>query len=184
MKFLLPVAVFLCVMLVHLLMREFPSLPDRFQYLPDLAIAGVSAVVILRLVTSRGLSRIPLRYWIVFLCFLYVVISGLILNKVSPGVIVGGIRFYFKYLPLVLLPFAFDYSQADAKRLFKVLAVLALLQALLALRQRFSEYSNVVTGDVITGSLGSSTSLSLFAIGMIIYVVALFVDKRIGWRRR
>ena len=183
MKFLLPATVFLCVFLVHFVMHEFPSLPDRLQYLPDVPIAGVCAIVIGRLVATGRLSQIPLRYWIVFLCFLYVVVSGLILNEVSPGVVVGGIRFYFKYIPLFLLPFAFDYSPADAKRIFKMLSVLALIQIPLALRQRFSEYSGIVSGDVITGSLGSSTSLSLFAIGMIVYVVALFVDKRISLMR-
>ena len=180
MKFLLPASVFVSAFFVHFLMHEFPALPDRFQYLPDLPIVGLGAIVVIRLVASRRFSQIPIRYWLVMLCFLYVIVSGLILNEVSPDVVFGGIRFYFKYVPLFLLPFAFDYSQADIKRLFVLLAALALIQVPLAFRQRFSEFSHLATGDVITGSLGSSTSLSLFAIGMVVFLVALFVDKRVS----
>ena len=180
MKFLLPASVFLSVFFVHFMMDTFPSLPDRFQYMPDLAIAGVAAIVVARLVATRRFSRLPMRYWLAFLCFLYVIVAGLILNEVSPGVVFGGVRFYFKYVPLFLLPFAFDYSQADSKRLFVLVGALALIQIPLALHQRFFEYSDTISGDVITGSLGSSTSLSLFAIGMIIFVVALFLDTRVN----
>ena len=110
---------------------------------------------------------IPLRYWLLFLGFPDVAISAAVVNGVSPDVTIGGIRFYFRYIPLFLLPFAFDYSDKDLRRLFILLVALALVQIPVAFKQRFIEYAKVVSGDVITGTLSLSTSLTLFCIGMI-----------------
>ena len=182
MKFLLPTGVFLAVFFVDLLMRTFPALPSSFKYLPDLSIAVSGAFAIAKIVLTGRVGLIPLRYWLLFLGFSYVAISAVVVNDVSPDVTIGGIRFYFRYVPLFLLPFAFDYSDKDLRRLFVLFVTLALVQIPVAFKQRFVEYTKERSGDLITGTLSLSTSLTLFCVGMIIVVLALYVDKRLSIR--
>ena len=181
-KLILPASVFMVILLVNFLQQEIPSLPTRIQYVPDAVIAGLTAIVIARLIVMRGLAIVPLRYWLVFLAFVYVVASGTILNGVSPDVTFAGIRFYFKYVPLFLLPFAYEYSEKDIRRLYLLLGAFALIQIPVAFRQRFVTFTDVYTagtGDVITGTLSLSTSLSVFLVGAIVIMAAFYLDKRI-----
>ena len=178
MKFVLPASVFIAVFFNHYLMHEFPSLPNRFQYLSDLIIVAVGAVVILRVTLLRRVRLIPIGYWLVFIAFTYVVVAGAVVNHVSPEITFAGIRFYFKYVPLFLIPIAYDYDARDVKRLWIMLIALSLLQLPVALHQRFIEYSGDPSGDKIAGTLGLSTSLSLFLVAMITVVAALYIDKQ------
>lgn len=180
MKFLLPASVFVAVFFNHYLMHEFPSLPNRFQYLSDLIIVAVGAVVILRVTLLRRVRLIPIGYWCAFLAFTYVVIASAIVNHVSPEITFAGIRFYFKYVPLFLIPIAYDYDARDVKRLWIMLIGLSLLQLPAALHQRFVEYRWDPSGDKIAGTLGLSTSLSLVLVAMITVSAALYIDKKIS----
>jgi hypothetical protein len=179
-KFLLPASVFVAVFFNHYLMHEFPSLPNRFQYLSDLIIVAVGAVVILRVTLLRRVRLIPIGYWLAFLAFTYVVVASAIVNHVSPEITFAGIRFYFKYVPLFLIPIAYDYDARDVKRLWIMLIGLSLLQLPAAFHQRFIEYSGDLSGDKIAGTLGLSTSLSLFLVAMITVAAALYIDKKIS----
>jgi hypothetical protein len=182
-KFAFPATTFLAVLSLYFIMENYPSLPNRITYVPDAIIACVTGVVLLRLLITRRLVLVPLRYWLLFIGFVYVVVSGSILNAVRPDVTFAGVRFYFKYVPLFLLPFAFDYSDKDIKRLLTLLAGIALLQVPIAFRQRFFVFTDSKTlgsGDVITGSLGGSGNLSLFLVGAIIMLTALYLDKHVS----
>ena len=140
-------------------------------------------MVLLRLLVTRRLLDVPLRYWLLFLGFVYIVVSGSILNEVRPDVTFAGVRFYFKYIPLFLLPFAFDYSEKDVRRLLILLAGFALVQVPIAFRQRFFVFTDAKTlgsGDVITGTLGGSGNLSLFLVGGIVLLTAFYLDRRVS----
>jgi len=182
-KFWLPASAFVSAFFVHFVMHEFPFLPTRFRYLPELAIALCAVVAIPRLVALRRFGLVPLRYWMVFFLFTYVVVSAAIINHVSSEVTFAGIRFYYRYVPLFLLPFAFDYAPRDVKRLFMLLIALMLIQLPVAFHQRFVEYAfDPQNGDVISGTLSLSTSLSLLSVGMITMVVALYISRHIGFK--
>ena len=182
MKFLLPAGVIIAVFFVHLVMHEFPQLPPRVQYVPELLIGLCGAICLARLVALRRFGLVPLRYWVVFFVFTYVVVSSAIVNHVAPDVTFAGIRFYFRYVPLFLLPFAFDYDERDVRRLGILLVVLALIQVPVAFKQRFIEYVAAVdrSGDAISGTLSLSNSLSLFSVGMITMTAAFYIARRMG----
>jgi len=78
----------------------------------------------------------------------------------------AGIRTYFKYVPLFLIPFAYAYSQRDLNILFRIVVLLALVQIPVAFYQRFVEYSKLLTGDVVTGTfgVGGSGTLSILLV--------------------
>ena len=180
MKTLLPASVFFAISLVTALLDQFPSLPNRIQYVPDLIAAFVGSIVVARIVLLGRIGLIPLRYWLVFVGFLYVVACGSILNHLSPDVAFAGIRYYFKYVPLFLLPFAFDYSAKDIQRLFGVVIVLALLQIPFAFHQRFFEFATELSGDVVRGTTGSSGGLAVLGVALVLVVFALYLDSRIS----
>lgn len=179
----MPAGVFVFTFAVNFLMHEFPELPDRFRYGPDALLAFVGAVVAARLIVTRRFTSIPIGYWVVSLGFTYVVICAAVVNDVSPEATFGGFRFFYKYVPLFLLPFAYNYTETDVKRLFMLVMGMTILQIPVALRQRFQEYAvDNLSGDVVTGSLSVSGSLSLLSVGTIAMVVAFYLSRRIGGR--
>ena len=180
MKILLPGSVIFAISLLTVLKDEILSLPTRAQYVPDLVVAFVGSIVVARIVLLGRIGLIPLRYWLVFLGFLYVVVCGSILNHLSPDVAFAGIRFYFKYVPLFLLPFAFDYSEKDVNRLFGLVVVLALVQIPLAVRQRFFKFATELSGDVVTGTTGSSGGLAVLGVALVLVVLAFYLDSRVS----
>ncbi len=157
-----------------------PNSPTRAQYVPDLVVGLVGSIVIARIVLLGRIGLIPVRYWLVFLGFLYIAISGGVLNDLSPDVAVAGIRFYFRYVPLFLLPFAFDYSEKDIKRLFVLIVTLAFIQVPLALRQRFLKFASDPSGDIVTGSMGSSGGLAVLGVALILVLLAFYLDSKIS----
>lgn len=179
MKTFLPASLILVLSVLNVLKEEFAALPSRSQYIPDLVVAMIGAIVVARIVLLGRVALIPLRYWLVFLGFLYVVVSGAVLNDLSPDVAFAGIRFYFKYVPLFLLPFAFEYSEKDIKRLFTIVMVLAFVQIPLAFRQRFFTYADLLSGDVVTGTTASSGGLAVLGVALLMVVLAYYFDARV-----
>ncbi len=183
MKIWLPGCIFLAQSMFNLLKDEFPTLPGRAQYVPDIVTAAIGAIVIARIVLLGRMRSFPVSYWLVFFGFVYIVVCGSVLNKLSPDVAFAGIRFYFRYVPIFLLPFAFDYSERDIKRLFAVVMVLAFVQIPLALRQRFFSHVDLLSGDVVRGTTSSSGGLAVLGVTLVLVVLAYFLDGRMTSRR-
>ncbi len=153
MKLTLPLSIFVVTFLVGFVLQRFPGLPRQFIYIPDMVVGLVGSIVIVRIIATKRLGRVPLRYLLVFTAFCYVVVCGALVNGLAPGVLFAGLRTYFKYVPLFLIPFAYDYSRRDIEKLFVGLLVLALLQIPVALYERFDLYRGLPSGDVVTGTL-------------------------------
>jgi hypothetical protein len=185
MKHILPIAAFVPLFTVYYLLNEYPTLPPRILYVPDLVAGAVGAIVLVRLVATQRIFAVPLKYLIAFLGFCYVVVSAAVLNDVSAAVTFAGVRNYFKYVPLFLLPFAYVYSPNDVRKQLMVVLLVALVQIPLSFFQKFVEYSWENTGDVVNGTMGAGGSgrLSIFLVATITMVVAQFLGKRIsfGW---
>ena len=174
MKNVLPISLFIVLLSLKLL-------PGVFRWVPDILI-GVIAVIVISRVTINRSMKIPVVYLFVFSLFLLVVISGVILNQVSPDVIFAGVRTYFKYIPVFLLGMVYDYTKDDLKKQFIVLIVIGLLQVPLVFWQRFVQYRYTYSGDAITGSLNSSNSLSIMMIALVFMLIALFLQKHITFK--
>ena len=184
MKSLLPLSVFVSTFLISFAIQRVPGIPKQFVYFPDLVIGCVASFVVVRLIATKRLGRIPLRYVLLFSAFCYVVISGALVNHLSPEVLFAGLRTYFKYVPLFLLPFAYDYSDRDIKYQFVALLCLGLLQIPVSFYQRFIQYRDSHRVDVITGTLagGGSGTLSIVLVSMVTAIIALYLGKRISVR--
>ncbi len=181
MKNITPLAVLLLTMITDYLRLSIPSAPSAILYLPDLTLAIISISLIARLIWQRSWATIPIRYWVLFLGFVYVCIAGLVMNNVSGDTAFAGFRLYFRFLPLFLLPLVYVYESKDISFQLKVLSGFLILQIPITLYQRFVESAGVITGDGVVGTLGSSSSLALIASFAIAATAAHYLDKRISF---
>ena len=169
---------FFVIFFTGLLTEQLKVLPNVLVWLPDLFAFGLALFVVPRIIARKSF-KIPLKYLVAFFAFMYVVISGIVLNEISSETIIAGIRNYFKYTFIFLLPLAYDYSEVDLVKQFKVLLLLGLIQVPMTFLQRFVLYPNLETGDVISGTVLKTTSLTIIMIGLIIFLIALYLKKTI-----
>ena len=177
-KNVLPIVMFLVIFFSDFLTIQYGILPKIFFFLPDAFAFGIAVFVIPRIIARKSF-KIPIKYLLLFFAFVYVVISGIILNEISAETIIAGIRSYFKYIFIFLLPLAYDYSGADLVKQFKVLIILGLLQIPVSFIERFVLHVDKGSGDIITGTLAKSTSLTIMMIGFILMFLALYLRKNI-----
>lgn len=171
----LPAALFLSLFVSPVLATRVGALGR----LTDGVIALVAVAVVWRMIRSGTARAVPFGYLVVFLLFLYVTAAGAVLNEVASLTAVAGIRSYFKYVPLFLLPFAFRYTGSDLRFQFAILMALAMLQLPVSFWQRFVDQRDVFTGDGITGTLTVSSSLSVLLVSLIAVLTALYLRHKI-----
>ena len=125
---------------------------------------------------------IPAKYALLFFLLLLHVVSGIILNDVDEGVVVGGIRTYFKYIPLFLIPAIF---WSEGWKVFdnKVLLIIALTQLPAAVLQRFVFFAGGGTGDVVRGTAATGSMMSIFLLACIVYVVGRYLAGKMSGAR-
>lgn len=168
---------FLVIFLVEA--RFFPFTIRAVSLLPDVLSMVATVVVVLALGKNKTL-HVSTKYVVFFLLFGLHLLNGAIINAVQPGAFAVGLRVYLKYIPFFFIPAVYEFSDQQIKHQLKFLLVLALLQLPVVLFQRFVQFKGILTGDVITGTLGGSGTLSLFLIGVIAMVFAFYLKKRIS----
>jgi len=144
----------------------------------------ISGLILLLVILKVGVDRsmvIPRSYVILGLLAGLHGLAGMLLNFVEPGVILNGLRPHLKWIPIFLLPMVFQVSARQLRTVLACVLALAVIQTPLALYQRFVEFKDVPTGDVITGTLGfgGSGALSILLVGVISIVVAFYAAQRI-----
>jgi hypothetical protein len=105
---------------------------------------------------------------------------GFIVQDMSAGAIVAGIRAHIKFVPFLLLPAVFRFTPEQLRTQFAVLLVLFFSQAPLALYQRFIEFADAMqSGDPVRGTATTSSALSMLMMCGITAVVALYLHRKI-----
>jgi hypothetical protein len=153
--------------------RVLTLLPEALSFL-------ILVVVLVRLAAHKSLSLGP-KYLILGILVLLHVLTGLIVNSVAPGILLTGLRPYVKWLPVFLLPMVYPFSEKEIGGQLRLVLGLSIIQCPIALYQRFVQYRGVATGDVVTGTLGSSASgaLSVFMLSVIAVLLAYFIRGRV-----
>lgn len=153
-------------------------IPRSLTWLPELLSMLVTAIVIAQLGRLKG-SVIPGKYKLFILLLVANTLVGIIINLAPSGAIVSGIRVYFKYLPFFFLPFVYDFSERQIRVQLIFLFLLLLLQTPLALLQRLVIYAGWQTGDIVRGSIGSSSVLSIIMASAVAVLMAMFLTGRV-----
>jgi hypothetical protein len=153
--------------------------PSSFAYLSDLLSGIVALCVAARLVATRRLY-VEKHYVLLFCGIGLAMLCTILWQAPSAGAVTMGLRHYFKLLPLLLLPAVFEFTPRQLKVQLAVVVLIFLLQAPIALYQRFIEYaSEMHNGDLITGSFGSSGALGFLMAGGIAFVTCAYLRGQI-----
>lgn len=148
---------------------------------PELLAAITFVIVAVYASVHRSFFLHP-KYLVIFLLFILLIVAGILVNDVSPGTIVSGMTIYLKYLPFFFIPIIYRFSENDFQKHLKFILFIALAQLPIALYQRLIQYAGVSTGDLTTGTVLISSALSLFLIGTMAIVLALYIKKRLDLR--
>ncbi len=112
--------------------------------------------------------------------YIVVITVGIIINGFTQKTIIYGMRTYFRVLPFFLLPAIYGISDWEFKKQLKFLFPFLLLQCPIAVFQRFIQFRGVKSGDVVTGTLGVCSILSMTMIFSIAILFGLYLNKKIG----
>ena len=151
-----------------------------FTFIPEIFSLLVALVVVGRSIALRQWAQ-PLSYVWIFVAFILVCMIGLVAEAVDPGPLVFGLRNYFKFFPLLLLPAVYNFSDKQLSVLLGIYLLMAALQVPLAYFQRFVQFSDSMhTGDPITGSVTVSSSLTMVLCLAIALVITLYIHRKIA----
>jgi len=157
---------------LEVISRYFVLIPELFSLIIAVSIVAQSLVL-------RQWAQ-PVRYVWLIVTFVLVCLIGAVAETVSPGPLISGIREYFKFLPLLFLPAVYEFSDKQLKVLLGTFLFMAALQVPLAFYQRFVQFSHMMhTGDPITGTVTTSSSLTIVLCLAIALVMTLYVHRKV-----
>lgn len=155
-------------------------LPGMAKYSFELISAIVLLYVVILGVRSR-FENIRTPYILIFGTLVVVIICGIVLNTVAPGPMFQGMRNYLRPIPLFFLPAIYAFTDRQLRTQLQLLLVIALIQIPTSLLERMGTIAiGGITGDTTVGTLQSSSFLSIFEIGGICIVVAMFLRKQLS----
>jgi len=163
-----------------LLVQLFPF--TLIKILPDIFAILLFFII---LINKKYLNKIKnLKIIIILLFFSF---FSFLLSNSNLNIYFAGIRNYFKFIPIFLVPIIIDKKNQKilAKRIISIFVFFAFLQVPVAIFQRFFLYGGVSTGDVITGTLGNNASglLTFFQFFAILLYLSLYQKGLISLRR-
>jgi hypothetical protein len=155
-------------------------LPGSVKFLPEM-FSGLVAVYVLVQGISTRFKYVRTEYWLVFGAAATVLVCGVIANSVSPGPILSGMRYYARAIPFFFLPLVYPFSEDEIWKQMRFLCGIALLQLPLAVYQKYELVSDFrFTGDFVFGTLMLSSSMTLYLIVGIGFLIALYLRKSIS----
>ena len=149
------------------------------RILPDLGSGLLLVAILFSFANTKRLVVSP-KYVIVGAILLLHMILGAISNSVPPGAFVGGLRAYFAFVPLFLLPAVYEFSEEELKNYFKFVLLLCLVQVPISVYQRAFIFPVTPTGDVVRGMFPSGAIMSTFLIGGIAVLLAMLLRGRLS----
>lgn len=150
--------------------------PRIVSWSPEIISAFAMVVVAIRLGTDRSIV-IPQKYIFWFGVMFVLIFAGIVTNTVQSGAVFAGLRTYFRYAPIFLLPIVYHFSDEQIKGQLKFVLIVALLQVPVAVYQYL--FRPNLSGDHIVGTVGAPGALSIFLVGTIGMMTAFLVKGKI-----
>ncbi len=172
----------LSVFFLYFLHHNLGVIPRFLTWIPELLAMAALFLFVLHAAINRQYFIAP-KYFGLIVLYLLVIFTGMILHGTSMVSAVAGLRFYLKHLPFFLLPAVWAFSdKALVKQLSFLLPVL-LFQFPIAVFQRLYHLKKWHTGDVVTGTLATSSELSIVMICTMAIVFAFYLKGRLSLKR-
>jgi hypothetical protein len=161
-------------------LTENQLIPQLLTNLTDLCAILVFFAFMLEAVRGEGF-KFPVKYVLYATLLMLLVAFSALVNQKGIGSIMLGVKIYFAYIPFFLLPFACRFDEEKIKHFLKALFVIALIQVPLALFQRFVQHADRMhNGDIIFGTLGISSFLSMFLVSTMALLMGFYLRKHLG----
>jgi hypothetical protein len=110
------------------------------------------------------------------------IVAGLAINGGNPLYIIIGMRNHLKFIPILLLPTIYNFSEKEVKNIISLIVLFLIVQVPITIYQRFFQFSGILTGDVITGTVGEASVLTIILIMGISIVFAFYLSKKISFK--
>jgi hypothetical protein len=169
---------FFSVFSLEFLNLQLGIVPRFVTWLPELIAIGISLIIAIMFAINKRIY-LDKKYLVLIVSYCAVIAIGIFLNSVPAGKIFMGLRVYFKHLPFFLLPAVYSLTETQFKRQMMVVLPLLLLQCPMSLYQRLIQFRGVLTGDVITGTLESSTPLTMILVCSVALLFGFYLKKKI-----
>ena len=111
-----------------------------------------------------------------------IITISVLYNKVNAGPLIQGIRRYFKVIPFLLLPIVYPLNKKELNLIYILILIFCCIQLPFSLWQRFILSKNLVTGDLVTGTLGHGASgfLSIILTTAIGFITSFYINKKMS----
>ena len=159
-------------------LHKYNLAPKQVTWFPDM-LSALVVIIILFLITKGMSIKLSLAYWLLFSFIALHMLFGVILNEVQAGPIFAGIRKYLKYLPFFFLPLVYSFSDSQIKNQLQFILLFIIFQLPLIMYQRFVQGAGGTSGDVVRGTFGTSSYLSIFLICAFAVTLALYLKNKI-----
>ena len=111
---LLIIPLFVSLFVAEYFARQLAVVPGYLALLPELFSAAAFLVVLARLLGGKRCAM-DFRYGAFLALYLFIIVFGFVLQSMTPGAVVVGLRNYLKYLPFFLLPMLLPISVRQLK---------------------------------------------------------------------
>jgi hypothetical protein len=119
-------------------LHRYGVISRHLTWLPEV-ISLIALLIVIAYGARNKTVNLSIAYLVIFGLLAVHIVCGVILNSVSTGPIVTGIRTYLKYLPFFFLPIVYEFTPQEMKRQLQLLLIIALAQLPIALYQRLVE---------------------------------------------
>lgn len=127
--------------------------------------------------------RIPLKYGLLLFFYLVHILFGFLLNDITTWTMLAGLRIYFKFIPIFIVPIIYPFTEKAFRNLLLWIYALTMVQLPVVLWQKFVQFASHTGGDRMGGTLGVSTSgvLAIFLISIISFLIAFYYKDEISF---
>ena len=177
---LLVISTIITCFFVDYLARKLNVISPYFILLPEL-LAGVALLVVIARVLAGKRLLLDARYILFLVLLLFTIAMGAVAQAVPSGAVVSGLRDYVRFLPFFLLPAIYPFTGRQIKAQLVVLGVILAVQVPLAVYQRFFAFADRMhTGDVVTGTMTDSGTLSIMMVVGVAGLTVLYLKRRLS----
>ncbi len=171
---------FLNVFFADWLAFKIKVIPRIFTWVPEFASIIITLYILFKWSTEKRFDC-SIKYVFLVVFLFITILCGFLLNGVSSGVMISGMRIYLRYFPFFFLPAVWDIDSKQLLGLSKFILFLALLQLPIVIYQRFFKYKYFLSGDMMGGSLGANTSgvLSILLLLIVAACISFYVKEHI-----
>jgi hypothetical protein len=167
------------IFLVEYVAEKFGLSNPFIRLVPELLSAVFVLVIVGQALATRRWQQ-PRKHLVVISALVLTCLVGGVAETVAPGTLVAGLRDYFKFLPVFFLPAAVQFNRNDIFFVIGTYMFLAAIQVPIAFYQRFVEFAHAMhTGDPVTGTLTTSSALSIILCIAIAVVMTLYVNRKL-----